>query len=427
LLTFDSKPGKADDVLDRILKKFQIDPRDKSLATRIFYGVIQNKLLLDFYISSFSSLKLNKISPAVIWILRMGFYQISFMDRVPNSAVVNSCVAMTKRYANPRAASFVNAVLRKASSEVLPEPSKEDLSSYLSLKYSHPNWLVKRFLSLFGVHETEELLKMNNESAPISLRVNSLKTTNDKAASILFENGVSCKTHPLTDNCLLIENQGSLEEIDAVKNGFLYVQDFASQLSIEALKPTPGSNVIDLCASPGGKSLLCAQMMENQGQIFSFDINSGKTKMIEENARRLGVKIIKTEVSDALVFRDDLISTADFIVCDVPCSGFGVIRKKPDIRYKQESEIGTLPEIQKKILSNAAKYVKKGGTILYSTCTILPEENENIVNDFINSNSEYELEPFKVSKIVSESGMLLLLPYIHQTDGFFFAKIRRRK
>ena len=425
LLAFSSKTNKADEALDRALTISQMDLREKALATRIFYGVIQNKLLLDFYIAGFSSLKLNKISPAVLFILRMGMYQLVFLDRVPKSAVVDTSVSFTKRYANPRAASFVNAVLRKASSAALPELKKGDMPAYLSLKYSHPLWLVKRFLALYGEQDTEELLKGNNEAAPAALRVNSLKSTVEDAVSRLSQGGIACKRHPFDSDCLLIENSGSTEELEAVKDGSVYVQDAASQLSIEALSPVPGSNVIDLCAAPGGKSFLCAQLMKNQGRILSFDVSAGKTKMIEENAKRLGIRILKTGVSDALIYREDLASSADYVVCDVPCSGFGVIRKKPDIRYKTEDEIKTLPELQKKILSNAANYVKKGGALLYSTCTILPEENEDIVNTFLNEHMDYTLEPFSFGEIRSESGMQLLLPMKHQTDGFFFAKIRR--
>ena len=247
----------------------------------------------------------------------------------------------------------------------------------------------------------------------------------EDAVSCLAQSGIPCKAHPLAGNCLLIENPGSIEEIKAVRNGAVYVQDFASQLSIEALHPLPGSTVIDICAAPGGKSMLCGQLMKNQGRIFSFDVNAGKTKMIEENALRLGVKIVKTEVSDALIYREDLESTADYVVCDVPCSGFGVIRKKPDIRYKTEEDIATLPELQRKILQNAARYVKKGGALLYSTCTVLPEENEDVVNAFLKKHPDYVPEPFQTDEIQSENGMLLLLPFQHQTDGFFFAKIRR--
>jgi len=369
LLAFDRGRDKADEALDAALSPLK-DPREKALATRIFYGVIQNLSLLDFYISAFSSLKKNKISPSVLWILRIGMYQLVFLDRVPKSAAVDTSVTLAKRYANPRAASFVNAVLRKASGGGLPQVPETDKASFLSLKYSHPLWLVSRFLSLFGARNTERLLADNNGVCPTALRVNTLKGTVENAEAALLAAGIRVGRHPFAEHCLVAENSGFFEETGPVQNGLVYVQDPSSQLCVEALSPEPGSKVVDLCAAPGGKSVLCAQIMENKGQVLSLDINENKIKMIEQNAKRLGASVIKTEVSDALSLREDLLSSADFVVCDVPCSGFGVIRKKPDIRFKTREDVASLPEMQRRILENASRYVKKGGFLLYSTCTI---------------------------------------------------------
>ncbi|MDP4109485.1 MAG: 16S rRNA (cytosine(967)-C(5))-methyltransferase RsmB [Bacillota bacterium] len=414
LLEYGKKSGKADEALNGAVSRLKPETREKALATRIFYGVIQNFYLLDYYIGSFSSLKLNKISPAVLEILRVGLYQLLFLDRVPKSAVVDTSVNLAKRAANPRAASFVNAVLRKAASVEMPEINAADRASYLSVKYSHPLWLVKRFLSLFGDSETEKLLKIDNAPAPAVFRVNTLKCTADEAVNLLISEGVPVKKHPIAENCLFAENIGDPYALKTLKDGLLYVQDASSQLSIAALHPEPGWTVLDLCSAPGGKSALCAQYMKNKGVIRSFDISPKKAQMIKETAERLGASIIEAGVSDALRYNKDLFGYADCVICDVPCSGLGVIRKKPDIRYKSENEISLLPEIQKKILENGSNYVKDGGVLLYSTCTVLPEENEKIVNAFLEEHPDFSLLERK-----------LLLPQVNDTDGFFFAKLRK--
>ncbi len=427
MTAFRKQGSWSDGFLKSAIKKAGLDRRDAALATIITNGVLQNMALLDYYIASYSSIKLSKISSGILDVLRVAAFQILFLDRVPDSAAVNDAVFRAKR-GNVRAAGFVNAVLRKISSskENLPE-IKLSGSELLSVKYSHPLWLTRRLASVYGEEAAELILAENNKTPAIFARVNTLKATQDELISKLSDDGVLAEKTSV-ENCITLSDTGSIEGLQSFKDGLFYIQDSVSQLAAKALGAKSGERIFDACAAPGGKSFVTAQEMENKGEIISQDIYSKKLEVLDEAAKRMGIDIIKCARGDASEERPEFRESFDRVIADVPCSGLGIIRKKPDIRYKSEEEIRTLPELQKKILDNVAGYVKPGGELIYSTCTILPEENEQIAESFLKEHegfSEVEV-PFEVPILKREHGAVFL-PHISGTDGFYVCKFRRKK
>ena len=409
----------SDAVLDSIIRSAGLDRRDAALASRLCYGVQQNKMLCDFYIDAFSSTRTTRMEPRVLDILRISVYSLLFLDRVPERAVVNEAVSLCKSMGNPKAAGLVNAVLRRISErrDSLPEIPGQGSADYLSVRYSHPLWLVNAYLERLGYNGTEMLLKENNSVPPVAVQVNTLKTTTDA----LTEDGA--EPHPWLPDCLLLADAG--EQLDMVRSGLAYVQDAAAKLSVLAAAPKPGMKVWDACAAPGGKSFAAAVLMENKGSILSCDLHEKKLSRIQSGADRLGISIIETRALDAR--KAEFTELFDVVIADVPCSGLGVVRKKPDIRYKDASEISGLPEIQHDILCSVSRFVKPGGTLLYSTCTIMEEENEDICRRFLSEHPEFQTEGFCLPGPAGDvpSGMLTLWPHIHGTDGFFLCKMIR--
>lgn len=419
----------TDAALNSVLIKANLNERDASLAARIFYGVEQNQALCDFYIDSFTSFKTTKMEPQVLDILRLSVYQLVFMSKIPVNAAVHEGVELAKKHANPRAAGLVNAVLRKISSSLdhLPVVTGADAVTRLSVQYSHPVWLVEEFVSQLGEEGAEQLLDTNNREAVITVKINTLKTDAQTLIASLRDDQVEAAAHPWLENCLVLRNTHHIERLTAFNEGDFYVQDPAAILSILAAAPLPGMAVIDGCAAPGGKSFAAAIEMQDTGCILSCDINGKKLERVQEGASRLGIGTIQTRIMDALEPDSNLFGSADIVLADVPCSGFGVIRKKPEIRYKPEREVIELPTLQLRIIDNLARYVKPGGILLYSTCTLLKSENEDVVQAFLETHSDFQPEPFAVSGPIGEavSGMATLWPHIHGTDGFFICRLRR--
>lgn len=422
----------SDGALHEALSKNPLSRRDAALATRITYGTLQNQMLCDFYLRSFSSIRLKKIDKRVLICLRMAVYQLLMMDKIPAHAAVSETVSLVRQYckANERTVSFVNGVLRsinKAKEEnTLPVLNLPDKESYYALKYSHPEWLVRLLSAQYGQKETEKICRENNADVPISVRVNLMKATTDEMKNELEQDGISVVSHAGFSEILLCSG-GDVSKTDAFLQGKITVQDAASTLAAAALNPSENSMVLDCCAAPGGKSFLIAEKMKNTGQVFSCDIYEHKLAKISEGAKRLGLTSIKPILQNAAENRAEWNGKADYVLCDVPCSGMGIIRKKPEIRYKDEEEIKSLPEIQLNILRNAANYVKKGGTLVYSTCTILERENEAVVRAFLKENTAFETMAFSHPACGDvENGMITLLPHIHGTDGFFVAKLRKK-
>lgn len=428
LSSFRKNGAWSQQTLDSVIKREGLDSREAALASAICYGVLQNMYLCDYYIKHFSSIGASKIEPAVMDILRISAYQILKMDRIPIHAAVNEAGELTKKYSNARAVRFVNAVLRKLASnrDGMPPVKANDEAERLSILYSHPKWLVKEFINALGEDGCRRLLEKNNEPTPVTVQVNTLKTNAQEIERGLADAGIEYGKPAGTENCFELISPGKLDDIEAFKGGGMYVQDLAARFAIEALDPKPGDFVIDTCAAPGGKSFAAAIKMGNRGEILSCDIHEKKLRLIRDGADRLGIDIIKTMAADASAENAELIGTADAVIADVPCSGLGVIRKKPEIRYKDPKDIERLPEIQLAILKNAAKYVKPGGTLVYSTCTLLKRENEEVAERFLKENGGFALEAFTLPVENGDSGaMLTLWPHIHGTDGFFICKFRK--
>ncbi|MFA7636537.1 MAG: 16S rRNA (cytosine(967)-C(5))-methyltransferase RsmB [Monoglobales bacterium] len=393
--------------LELIFGLENLSDKDRALATNIIYGVLQNKMRLDCIIETYSKIPLKKISPDVLNILRMGVYQSVFMDKIPAYAITNESIKLVKKCRKTSASGFVNAVLRgvlRGDREIkYPEGRLEYLSAY----YSCPLWICKMWDKMFE-GKLENLLASMNEKPKTSVRVNTLKMTAEE-----FINQRGGEVSKLHKDVVLLQSGFDVKNDELFLNGCFYPQDEASAMVAQLLDPKKGQTVMDLCAAPGGKTTHIAQIMENEGEIFAFDIYEHKLDLINKTAERLGVSIIRTLFGDAKEFRQEFSEKADRVLVDAPCSGLGILRRKPEIKYtKTENDIIELAELQKKTMNNAAKYVKKGGVLVYSTCTISDRENDGVTKEFLSKNKDFTLakEP------------LQLLPCDSGTDGFYMAK-----
>lgn len=418
----------SDGYLKRAIREQGLDRRDGALATRLCYGVLQNKLLLDWRLAQVCSMRLEKLDVKVLCGLRVAAYQLLFLDKIPPSAAVNEAVEMVKRHSrNPRAAGLVNGVLRTLlRQEKNLEVNEADKLKRLSIQYSHPQWLVEDFSALLGVEGTQALLAANNQQPPTTAQVNYLKTTPEKLVEELRTAGAEVQPHPWLEGCLLLSGTGDLEQLNTFQRGEFYIQDAASRLVMLAAGITPGQRVLDCCAAPGGKSFAAAILMENRGELISCDIHPHKIKLLEAGRERLGLSIVAPTLQNAAQPREDWLDGFDVVLTDVPCSGLGIIRKKPDIRYKDPALLKGLPRVQRGILDSCARYVRPGGVLLYSTCTVLPRENGDVVDGFLADHPEFLPEPFDLPHWGKQPGQLTLWPHIHDTDGFFMAKLRRK-
>lgn len=410
---------------DLYLKKEgeKLSAEEMGLASALTYGVLEQRSLLDFYLQSFSKMPLKKVMPQVLDAMRLSAYQLVFLRRIPASAAINESIKLIKKQTNQRAASFANGVLRSLSRsiEALPVPSFPDLTERLSVQYSHPRWLVERLLAQVGSEECEQFLQENNKQPPVVLRVNTLKTTTEALCALL----PGVEVHPYLPDALVCQSVREYLRTDAFRQGLFSVQDSASQLCVHALAPKMGETVLDLCAAPGGKSILAAQFMECKGKLLSYDLHPHRAELIRKTAEKMGVTNIQTSAADSTILNPDLCGVADAIICDVPCSGIGIIRKKPDVRYKNPEDVDGLPQIQLQILLNALAYLKPGGRLVYSTCTVLNEENMKIVDAALAQRSDCILESFMLPGIGVVDGAITLWPQKHGTDGFFLARIKK--
>ncbi len=418
--------GWSNGVLKEYCHRDRLDSRDSALAARLCYGVIQNRNLLDFYLQQLLTGKTKDLHPAVHDILHLGLYQLYLMDKIPESAAVNESVELAKKYCRKQknASGLVNAVLRNAVR------SKDNLNHPVSWedKYSHPGELINLLKSYVGKELIEPMLQANNAIAPMTAQVNTLKITADQLQKRLEAEGVIAQAHKWLPDCLVLSGTGNIEQLPSFRDGLFYVQDPAARLSVLCVDIQPGQNVLDCCAAPGGKSFAAAMAMAGQGSITSCDVHGHKIELIAKGAERLGLTNITARQQDATVFCPDWQNRFDTVIADVPCSGLGIIRKKPDIRYKKLSSFAELPALQEKILHNAASYVKPGGLLLYATCTLVREENEGMVESFLRTHPEFTTEPLPLPAPFpkNETGMLALVPGEHDTDGFFFCRLRRK-
>lgn len=396
------------------------DRREAALASRLCYGVLQNRILLDSWIDAFAR---GKLQPVVRDILRLAVYQLEFTDKIPASAAVNEAVKQTKLYANSAAARLVNGVLRS-----IERAHPLALPGDVATKYSHPQELAGLLTQEFGQEKAEALMQSNNETPNTVIQVNPLRADAAMVISALSEAGAQVQAHPYLENCLIVSGTGNIEQLPAYRDGWFYAQDAAAKLAVLAAGLQPEMRVLDCCAAPGGKSFAAAIAMQNRGTLISCDIHPHKLRLIENGAARLGISIVETRLQNAAEAVEDWRGTMDAVLADVPCSGLGVIRKKPDIRYKPLAQTERLPALQGAILAQQAEYVRRGGVLLYSTCTVLRRENEAVAEAFLKTHPDFSLEAveFPAGSAIPSAAMTTLLPCDHGTDGFFICKFRRK-
>ena len=416
--------------INKHFKNIKLSNQDRGLATEIVYGVIENKYYLDYIIDKLSKIKTQKLSTYVKILLRMGIYQIAFLNSISDYAAVNETVNLVKKY-DKRSSGFVNAILRniiRNKEELLNVDIENDDIMYLSTKYSYSPWMIKNFINSFGKDFTEDLIEANNEKPSIYLRTNTLKITRDELIEKLKENGLKAYKVSMVDEAIKVENLKDIENNDLFKEGLFTIQDISSMIASKVLNPKEDSMALDVCSAPGGKTTHIATLMKNTGKVISRDVFEHKLKLINNTVNRLGLTNVEVQNFDASILDENSIDKFDYVLADVPCSGLGIIRRKPEIKYKLKKEIKDLPIIQRKILDNASKYVKVGGNLLYSTCTILDSENIEVINSFLNENNNFELVPIdevNVDLDNQEKGYLKIYPNIHGMDGFFISKLKR--
>ena len=426
LVACEQQGAWSDGFLKKILRTAGLDSRDAALTTRLCFGVLQNRLLLDYYLGKLSTVKLEKMEPAVRNALRLGAYQVLFLDRVPDHAAVSEAVDLARKGSkNPRSAGLVNGVLRSLVRQKDSLEPPEDPA----VRYSHPQWLADLFTRRLGREEAAALMAANNGEPPTCAQVNTTRATVEEVTDSLRAEGVEVQPHPWLPNCLLLSHTGSLEELTAFREGLFYIQDAAAKLAVLAADPREGMDVLDACAAPGGKSFAAAIAMWGEGKVVSCDIHPHKMDLIQAGAKRLGLDCITAKVLDGRECKEEFLDGFDLVLADVPCSGLGIIRKKPDIRYKDPKPLEGLPRVQKAILDNVCRYVRPGGVLLYATCTLLERENEDVVRAFLDKHKDFTLERFQVPGDFegAREGMVTCWPHRHGTDGFFFAKLRRMR
>lgn len=421
--------------LNKYLNDRELRDIDRSFITDIVYGTLNRRLTIDYFIERYSSVKIKKLSSFILNILRMGIYQLLFTDKIPVSAACNESVKLAKKYGHMASSRYVNAVLRNIawSRDNLPYPDKDkDLLAYLSVRHSHPQWMVEEWLGRFGEEFTEGLLTANNGVPLFTVRVNTLKISKESLVELLTGGGFETGDGKFIEDAIIIKNPVAVQKMEAFRKGYFQVQDESSMLVSIVLDPKPGETVLDVCSAPGGKSTHIAQLMKNKGTLISRDVHEHKIKLIDEAKNRLGIDIIKTEVFDATILDQKLVGKIDRVLVDAPCTGLGIIRRKPDIKWSRNpGDKKEIAALQERILSVASKYVKKGGVLVYSTCTIEPEENEEMVERFIKENGDFYLDdlsglvPQTLKKEGLNKGYLQLYPNVDGVDGFFIARMIR--
>ena len=425
LIACRKEEGWSNGVLKDYISRDRLDRRDAALATRLCYGVVQNRNLLDFYLAQLLTGKVKSLHPAVRDILHMGLYQIYLMDKIPESAAVNESVDLAKKYCKKvkSAPGLVNGVLRSAvrTKGQLQEPkSWED-------KYSHPGDLINELKAYVGKERMEKMLQANNDIPPMVAQVNTLKVSTQELIAKLEAAGVTATPHSWMQDALVLSGTGSIEQLEAFREGLFYVQDPASKLSVLCAElPKEAIRILDCCAAPGGKSFAAAIATDGKASVTSCDVYAHKAELIAKGAERLDLPI-QAQQQDATAFRPEWEDAFDAVIVDAPCSGYGIIRKKPDIRYKDITMMKELPALQRAILEVQCRYVKPGGLLMYSTCTLVQEENEGMVASFLKDHPEFSLEPLPLPAPFpkNESGTLALIPGEYDTDGFFISRLRR--
>ncbi len=423
--------GYSNLTLDAVLRRDDIpDPRDRALLTTLVMGVVQRQTTLDYYLDQLITPG-TRLEDEVRVILRLGLYQLMYLDRIPAHAAVSETVDLAPR----RAAGLVNAVLRaylrRGAEIALPDPGRDGVAAWLSVKYSFPAALCERLLCDYDAARLDAMLSAMSREPELTLRVNTLSCSREDYLGRLRETpeiGDAARPTPLSDAGILLPST-TVPALPGFEEGDFIVQDEASQLCVAALDARPGMRVLDICSAPGSKSFGAAMHMKNEGRITCFDLHASKLSLIERGAARLGIGIIDTAAADGRVFIPALEGAADRVLCDAPCSGYGVMAKKPEIRHKNPADSSGLPDIQLAILDNCSRYVREGGVLVYSTCTVLRAENEGVRERFLAAHPEFAPEPFCLGcggEVDAPSGDIALAPDTHGTDGFYIAKFRRQ-
>lgn len=431
LMKVNNEGGYSNLVLNEMLKKAQLSLEDNAFAGRLFYGTLERKLTLDHIIGAYSKKPVKNMTPAVAEILRTALYQLLYLDSVPDSAAVNEAVKLTRVMKVSSASGFVNAVLRGFLRDEKRIPAvRGNRIRRMEVQYSCPQWLIRHLIEAYGEQSALSVLEHSLGRPPLYARVNTQKGTAEQCIEQLSKEGVRAEPDRDLKNCILLSATASIERLDAFQQGLFHVQDKSSQLCAEALGAREGERILDCCSAPGSKSFTTAQKMKDRGEIVSCDIFDEKVKKIAEGAQRLGLRCISPQKRDATVF-DGQLGQFDRVLCDVPCSGIGIISRKPEIKYKKEQELKELPNIQAKILEQAARYVKVGGRLVYSTCTLLKQENTEVVEEFLSRHREFEPCPLeetvRTAAEVADNTQwqLTLLPEMADTDGFFIACMKK--
>lgn len=420
--------------INKHLKKMK-NIKDENLIREMVYGVLENLVYIDYIISKLSKIKIKKIQPIILEILRMGVYQIGFMDKIPDRAAVNEAVNLSKKYGHKGTSGFVNGVLRSFSRnrEEIMEIEHSYDSNYLSIRYSYPKWMVDRWIKEYGFEFAEKICEGNNSKPKLNIRVNTTKITREKLIENLSDYGYIVEKTKYAKDGIIIENPYRITDREEFKQGQFTIQDESSMLVGQITNPRENSLVLDLCSAPGGKSTHIGQLMKNKGRILSRDIYEHKLDLVKENADRLGINIVETQLFDAYELDKELEDRVDYCIVDAPCSGLGIIRRRPEIKWnRKEEDIKELAKIQKRILNNAKNYLKPGGYIIYSTCTIGEEENLAIVKSFLDENKDFKLVGFEDllcsdnNLDTAREGHIQMFPHIHNTDGFFIARIQKK-
>jgi len=424
--------------LNEEIQKGDYNDKDLSLLTELTYGTIEKLLTLNYGIDHFSKMKTKKMDEATRLILQIGAYQILFLDRIPDFAIANEAGKLAKVYAK-RSKGFINGVLRNMirRREEIPWPKKEtNFVDYLSVNFSYPKWLVEELLTYYSKEFTEEFIKASAENPPLYFRINTLKATKEKVLEYMEKQGLEVESSKLLPEAIKVKGLKNISDFQPLNDGWVHIQDLSSMMVAKFLDPKPKDLVMDLCSAPGGKTTHMAQLMENQGKIIARDIFSHKLRLIEDHSRRLSIEIIETQEFSGEKLDEEFLGKADRVLVDAPCSGLGVIRRKPEIKYRMQMEsLKALQKLQLTILKNAAGYVKPGGILLYSTCTIHPLENHGVTEAFLKEHreftsmdltEEYSPEFQKVPGLFTEHGELASFPQEHQMDGFYIRKFQKQ-
>ncbi|MBP3911126.1 MAG: 16S rRNA (cytosine(967)-C(5))-methyltransferase RsmB [Niameybacter sp.] len=418
---------KDDTYLQLALKKEldTLEAKDKGFANELIYGTIKWRLRLDYVLDQFSKTPVKKMKPFVRQLMRMSVYQILFLDKVPASAAINEAVKIMHKRKMSNLSGFVNGVLRN-----IDRNKSEITYPNLSVYYSIPEWIITRWMKYYGEMETKAICESLSQRARVCIRINTLKTTKDKVKALLSEEGITVLEEGFLPESLYIHAPSGIHHSPSFKAGLWTVQDESAMLVGHVLGPEKGDEILDVCSAPGGKTVHLAELMQNEGHIIGADVHEHKIELIEKNAKRLGASIVEGKLQDGMLINEDWKEKFDKILLDAPCSGLGIIKRKPDIRYaKDETEIRDINNIQRKLLKNAINYLKKDGILVYSTCTLTQEENQNMVEYALSLGLQLDAIPYDMpaclKPYIKDNAYIEILPHVTDTDGFFMARFRK--